>query len=169
MPYDAGRHHRRSIRLPGYDYRRPGAYFITICAQIRGDLFGEIIGGTMAPNAYGEAIATCWEAIPRHHARVALDIFVLMPDHLHGVILLHGEAPERKPPPAGRPRGTVPGSIPAIIQSFKSVSTRTINRMCGTPGARVWQEDYYEHIIRDEADMDRIRRYIAENPSRWHR
>ncbi len=166
--YDPKRHHRHSIRLPGYDYRRPGGYFITICAQNREAIFGRVRGGVMEPSPYGDAVIARWRAIPRHSARAALDSFVLTPDHLHGIIILHREAPA--PPTEGDgPRGTIPGSIPAIIQSFKSVSTRAINRMRGTPGAHVWQEDYYEHIIRDAAALDRIRRYIAANPSRWRR
>ncbi len=166
MPYNPSRHRRRSIRLPGYDYRLPGAYFVTICAQIRGNTFGHVIAGAMEPNRYGEAIIACWAAIPAHARRASLGAFALMPDHLHGIIILSGEELAPTTEGAGA-RGTTPGSLPAIVQSFKSVSTRAINRMRSTPGARVWQEDYYEHIIRSPASMDRISRYIMLNPARW--
>jgi REP element-mobilizing transposase RayT len=166
MPYNPERHHRRSIRLPGYDYRHPGGYFVTICTYKREVIFGAVRGGIMIPNPYGEATAERWRAIPRHTARAALDAFVLMPNHLHGIIILNGEVPEWSPE-GSEPHGTVPGSIPAIIQSFKSVSTRAINQMRGTPGARVWQEDYYERVIRNAVEMNRIRQYIIANPARW--
>jgi putative transposase len=166
MPYDPQRHHRRSIRLRGHDYTTPGAYYITICVDHGEHLLGEVVGGRVALGVAGQMAERAWRNLSRSFPCVTLDAFVVMPNHLHGIILLRGQAGPRAPR-AGRPRGTTPGSIPAIVQSFKSVSARRINRARGTPGMRVWQEDYYEHIVRSDADLDRIRRYIVANPARW--
>jgi REP element-mobilizing transposase RayT len=92
-----------------------------------------------------------------------------MPDHIHGIIVLHGAVRRRKPIHHGRPRGTEPDSLAAIVQNFKSLSAQRINRARGTPGERVWQEDYYEHVVCSQAGLDRIRRYIIANPARWRK
>lgn len=161
----AGR--RRSIRLKGYDYTAAGAYFVTICLRRREGILSRIVAGQVVLSPTGELVEAVWRRLPEYFPRVTLDAFVIMPDHLHGVILLRGAAPAPTAPRNGRPKGSRPGSLAAIVQSFKSVSTRRINRAQNTAGRRVWQEDYYEHIVRDEADMARIRRYITANPSRW--
>jgi putative transposase len=166
MPYDPERHRRRSIRLDEYDYTRPGAYFITINTCRREHLFGQVVAGAMVPSDAGVIAAAAWRAIPHHFPHGALDEWVIMPDHLHGIIVIERSVIDQPQQCAGKPRGTVPGSLPAIVQNFKSVSTRRINEYFGTPGRRVWQEDYYEHIIR-AGEIDRIRRYIATNPARW--
>ena len=180
MTYDPSKHHRRSIRLKGYDYTTPGAYFVTIVTHHRECLFGEIENGEMRLSRAGEIAARCWEAISAHFASVGLDLFVVMPNHLHGIIIMgagRGEAsantmpemPTRLTADASplRRDGTQPGSLPAIIQNFKSVSTRCLNALCATPGVHVWQRDYYEHIVRDEAGLTRLRGYIQNNPSGW--
>ena len=144
--YDPEKHHRRSIRLPGFDYARPGGYFVTICTHERGCLFGDVVDGQMVLNEYGRVAESSWQSIPRHFSHVRLDAFVVMPNHVHGVIVIRG-------------RGEA--------FAAKSVSTRKINRIRGTPGIPLWQRNYYEHIIRDEADWNEIRSYISENPLRW--
>jgi REP element-mobilizing transposase RayT len=166
MPYDPQRHHRRSIRLSGYDYTRPGVYFVTICTQRREHLFGSVASGQVALSISGQIVAAVWQAIPRHFPHVALDRWVIMPDHMHGIIVIERAVSDRSQPPS-EPRGTRPGSLPAIVQNFKSVSTRRINQFYNTPNRRVWQEDYYERIVRGASAMNRIRRYIAANPARW--
>ncbi len=107
-----------------------------------------------------------WNALPSHFPGVSLDAFVLMPNHVHGILALHGRGTACRAPTEtfGRP---VPGSIPTIVRSFKSSAAREINRLRGTPGAAFWQRGYYEHIIRSPAVMTRLRRYIESNPSRW--
>ncbi len=152
--YDPNIHHRRSIRLPGYDYAQPGAYFVTLCTQGRENLFGQISEGQMQLSYAGQVVTDCWNALPRHFPEVELDTFVMMPDHIHGILLLTNARTE-------------PHSLGTILHTFKSVSTRRIHRMGGSTGRRMWQRGYYEHILRDEADLDRAREYIALNPTRW--
>jgi REP element-mobilizing transposase RayT len=169
MAYDPQHHHRRSIRLKGYDYTAPGAYYITIIVQHRERILSQIVGGRVTLFPTGKLVEMVWRRLPVHFPRVTLDAFVIMPDHIHGIIVLSDEPPPHPETPCDRPKGTRPGSLAAIVQSFKSVSARRINQANSTPGRRVWQEDYYEHIVRDGVDMERIRRYIAANPARWHR
>ena len=175
MPYDPSRYHRRSIRLKGYDYTRPGAYFITICTHERAHLFGAVVEGEMQLNDAGRIAEQCWRNIPVHFPHVQLDAFVIMPNHVHGVLWIvahdgarvgatHASPLRNAPIP---PRGPVPQSIGAIIGQFKSAVTRQINALRNAPGAPVWQRNYYEHIIRNEQALNAIRRYIVENPLRW--
>jgi REP element-mobilizing transposase RayT len=88
MPYDPQKHHRRSIRLKGYDYTQPGAYYITLCTKARQCLFGDVVKGEMRLNALGDLAFTCWQAIPNHFPHVELDAFVIMPNHLHGILVI---------------------------------------------------------------------------------
>lgn len=179
--YDPLRHHRRSIRLKGYDYTQAGAYFVTMCAHGRECLFGDIANGVVRLNDCGRIAAAGWNALPRHFAHATLDAFVIMPNHLHGLVLLSaqgkGETFAGRPSDragAGaanaspqRPNGTQPGSLGAILQNFKSISTRKINTLRATPGAPVWQRNYYERIVRDDRALNAIRHYIANNPLKW--
>ena len=185
MPYYSFKHHRRSIRLRGYDYTQAGAYFVTLLAHNRECLFGDVVDGEMRVNALGQIVAECWEALPAHFSNVELDGFVVMPNHTHGVIVIVSDAPPRKgealfglpsrpksasplqPVQPQPPRGTQSGSIGAIIQNFKSVSTRKINQSRNAVGAPVWHRNYYEHIIRSEKSLEAIRRYIENNPANW--
>lgn len=183
MAFDPEKHHRRSIRLKGYDYTQAGAYFVTICAYRRECLFGQVANGVVL-SQYGCIAEQCWQILPRDFPRVELDVFVSMPNHLHGIIVLtgchttgRGEAfARRHPQPPSTPanasplrsaHGTQAGSLAAIVQNFKSVSTRKINRTRATPGMPVWQGNYHEHIIRDEDELSRIREYIVNNPLQW--
>jgi hypothetical protein len=102
MPYDPERHHRRSTRLTGYDYRRPGAYFVTLCVHDRACVFGEVVDGVLRPSPVGRLAYACWAAIPDHHPDVVLDAFVVMPNHVHGIIIIPEPTPRH--PPSGRPR-----------------------------------------------------------------
>ncbi len=162
--FDPCVHKRRSIRLKGYDYRQPGAYFVTICTLNREMLLGEIAedsqrASQLLLDGHGRIATECWLWLAAQYPYVELDEWVVMPNHLHGILVLSdGRGGSRTAPtkPLGR-----------LIGAFKTVSTKRMNDMRGTPGLPVWQRNYYEHIIRDEADLDRIRRYIAENPFRW--
>lgn len=185
MPYDATEHHRRTIRLPGYDYRSPGAYFVTICVQGGECLLGEIADGEMQLSEWGRVARHYWMRIPNHFAHVRLDAWVVMPNHLHSILVIAGRV--KASPATASSRDNListatdssdkeaatdasplqPGSLGAIVGNYKSVSTRRINRMRGMPGTRFWQRNYWEHIIRDERSLNRIREYIQNNRARW--
>jgi REP element-mobilizing transposase RayT len=177
MPYNPNIHHRRSIRLRGYDYTQAGAYFITICTHQRQRLFGEIVDGQMHLNLCGQVVISRWQNIPRHFACIKLDEFVLMPDHLHGIIAIGEEGiafPERESicsqvikGNAMPLRGTETNSLGAIVQNFKSVTTRKINQINRSSTPPLWQRNYHERIIRDEIALQNIRHYIAANPLQW--
>jgi putative transposase len=137
---------RQHMRLAGYDYSQVGAYLVTLCAVDRKCLFGEIVADEMRLNRIGTVVASCWAEIPNHFQNVTLDEFVVMPNRLHGILLLAGHA---------RP-------LPVIVGSFKSA----VSRLAGLP---VWQRSYWDRIVRSEAELNQARRYIAENPSRWCR
>jgi putative transposase len=180
---------RKSIWLPGYDYTLAGAYFITLVTWQRECLFGEVTGnfqkeGTpeMRLNPYGEILSRVWQETALIRPNVILDEFVIMPNHLHGIIFLQDTVCKGDPP--GRPvmaeqsaqtrRGSasplpriVAGSIGAIIGQIKSLATKQINELRQTPGAPVWHRNYYDRIIRNERELDTVRLYIQENPRRW--
>ncbi len=165
MAVEGPRPRRRSIRLPGYDYAQPGAYFVTICTRNRSCVLGTIREGEMALSKAGAFVTTCWAAIPNHFPDVTLDEFVVMPNHLHGILVIAGRGtPWRAPTEAfGRP---APGSLPTVIRAFKSSVTRNLIRYEGRKGS-LWQRGYYERVIRDEEELSRLRQYIAENPMKW--
>jgi len=166
--YDSHRHHRRSIRLKGYNYTHPGAYFITICTYKHRCLFGRVVDGEMRLNPLGQIVTNCWNEIPHHFPHAELDEFVVMPNHIHGVISIVGATHASPLQQTHPPRGPIPGSLGAIVGSFKSAVTKRINRHRHTPGGVVWQRNYYEHIIRTELALNAIRQYIRDNPLRWH-
>jgi putative transposase len=159
MPYNPLVYHHRSIRLKNYDYTLPGAYFVTMNVWHRERLFGTIQHGEMRLTPAAQIVAACWQRLPAAFA-IRLDAWVIMPDHFHGIIVIEpdrkGEAadrwacveekriwsaaspqPPQPPQPTQRPIGTQPGSLGAILQNFKSVSTRQINQARRTPGAPV--------------------------------
>ena len=171
MTFDPAKHHRHSIRLPGYDYTAAGAYFVTMVTAARERLFGEVVDGVMRLNAWGDAAHVCWHDIPQHFAHVALDAMVVMPNHVHGVLWILDDddidvvgAQHAAPLP---PLRVIPGSLAAIVRSYKSAVTKRINEMRQSSGERVWQRNYYEHIVRDDEALQRIRQYIHDNPARW--
>jgi putative transposase len=160
MPYNPEIHHRRSIRLKGYDYSQAGAYFITICIHQRQPLLGAIANGNMTPNPAGTMVQTIWEELPFHYPNLELDAFVLMPNHIHGIIILKSTQTK------------LAMTLGEIVHRFKSFTTAKyrhgVDREQWQPFAsRLWQRNYYEHIIRDRASCDRHRQYIANNPSSW--
>jgi REP element-mobilizing transposase RayT len=173
MKFDPDRHHRRSIRLKDYNYAQAGAYFVTVCTHERECVFGNVIAGEVQLNEYGRIVTACWEEIPHHFMGTELDAFVVMPNHIHGVVVITNDGKQ----PAGarathasplrKPRGPQCKSVGAIIGAFKSASTKRVNEMGQVPGMPLWQRDYHEHVIRDEHELDRIREYIAANPARW--
>ncbi|MGE5582349.1 MAG: transposase [Bacillota bacterium] len=238
MPYTPAIHHRRSLRLQGYDYSRAGWYFITLCVQDRLRLFGEISNGEMILNDMGQIVSDCWLDLPNHYKNVVLDESVIMPNHFHGIVVftvtvgavgsvdrvdtavdgdgnvcpddfvgaIHEsplresplrESPLREPSVrkpslqettqrlntskqpylSHRSRSTQPMDIqerrnmglPKLVGRFKMVSSKQINIIRNTPGVPVWQRNYYEHIIRNEPELNRIREYIINNPLNWQK
>lgn len=167
MVYDARKHHRRSIRWFAYDYAQAGAYFVTICTADRQGPLGWVEGTEMRLSALGQIAEACWQVIPEHFEDVELDAYVVMPNHVHGIVVIgDGRARHASPLPA-RPQGLGRRSVGSIVGAYKSSVCRRVNAIGGTPGAVLWQRNYYEHVIRNERQLSRIRRYIAENPANW--
>ncbi len=188
---------RRSIRKKGYDYTTPGAYFVTICTQDRRHRLGSVTNEGVTLSIEGEGAQNCWQAIPAHFSHVTLDEVVIMPNHLHGLLWFHvgvqhaGPLPTEEKgtaqvqhaaplqnespndPLVGAQHGAplrpnvVPGSLGAVIRSFKAAVTRQINQQENKPGSSIWQRNYYETIVRTEEQLYAIRHYIRENPKRW--
>ncbi len=169
MSYDPQKHHRRSIRLKGYDYAQAGAYFVTICAWQRECLFGEIVDDEMRLNDFGRVVEEEWLRTAEVRPNVDLDAFVIMPNHVHGTIVICDDGMGAS---VGATRQVAPtrlaaGSLGAIIGQIKSITAKRINALRNTPGQPVWQRNYHEHIIRSETALNNIRQYIAHNPMRW--
>jgi len=178
MKYNPLVHHRRSIRLKGYDYAQPGAYFITFCTFGREHFLGEIRNGEMSLSEIGEIVKQEWLRTPTIRSNVELDEFVVMPDHFHGIIILHAErngeheqdsncGGKLQFAPTMTPFRSPSKTIGAIIRGFKAAATKRANELRKTPGLLLWQRNYYEHIIRDEIELTRIREYISLNPAKW--
>jgi REP element-mobilizing transposase RayT len=168
-------HHRRSIRLKGYDYSQAGAYYVTIVTWHREMLFGEVVNGEMKLNQRGKIAEECWLSIPNHSQHVELGAYVIMPNHMHGIIIINGSenwiatnssqsVGARQASPL-RPRGTLPGSLGTIVGSFKSSVTKRIGRELNETG--IWQRNFYEHVIRNEKDLQNKTDYIEANPLLW--
>jgi len=159
-------HRRRSIRLPGYDYSQPGAYFVTVCTRDRECLFGKATKGAVCLSALGQIVAGCLADLPSHFQDVELDEWVVMPNHVHAILVIHGRGTACRAPTLnvrfGRP---VSGSLPTAVGTYKAAVT-TLARRNHLADA-VWQRNYFEHVIRDEEDLRRIREYIAHNPPSW--
>ena len=157
MKYDPHKHHRRSIRLKDYDYSQQGAYFVTICVHERRCLFGTIDHGEMQLNASGTMVANAWLDLNNRFPTVKTDVCVVMPNHIHGIIWI------------GQPQRS---SLGHVIGAFKSITTDQyidgVRKRGWTPfSGRVWQRNYYEHIIRNDRVLHAIRNYMEANPSRW--
>ena len=160
MPYDPAAHHRRSIRLPGYDYSQPGWYFITACATRKRPVFGLLDGTGVTLNICGAFVRDAWLALPKRFAHVATGDYIVMPDHFHGLLqLLPRDADAEPCEPLGK-----------IVAYFEYNTTSAINswraERHGAAPAQVWQRNFYEHIVRDEQEHEAFRFYMAENPRR---
>ncbi len=151
---------RKSLRIPGYDYATPGSYFVTLCASDRRPRFSNVSEGDLALTAAGEMLETVWHELPLRFPDVSINSIIVMPDHVHGIILITGHDDMAAQTPVGK-----------IIQAFKSLSTHHYMHGVRTNGwpafqRKLWQQNYYEHVIRSDASLDRHRAYIADNPSR---
>ena len=172
MKYDPAKHHRRSIRLKGYDYSQAGFYFVTICCHQRQRLFGKIVNGAIQLNKYGEIVEDEWLKSSIIRQEIELDEYVVMPNHFHGIVIINPVGVNCRSPlpssaipthPSMKPR-----SLSSIMAGFKSAVTKKINIIRHAPGTPVWQRNYYEHIIRNERALNNIRQYIINNPLSWH-
>lgn len=163
--YNPEIHHRHSIRLKDYDYTQAGEYFITICSWNRECLLGEIKDGKMVLNEMGNRVVFTWKDLPNHNPYIVLDEFIVMPNHVHGIIMITDIV--------GADSGPAPTNVdkrhglPEIVRQFKTFSSKRINQIRNTPGVPVWQRNYYEHIIRNEDELNKIREYIINNPLKW--
>ncbi|MBI2298367.1 MAG: transposase [Armatimonadetes bacterium] len=156
------------MRLPGYDYAAQGVYFVTICTAGRGCWLGQADHDSILLSAVGTQVERSWQALPEHFHDLDLDAFVVMPNHLHGLVILHGDRPpafgeDRLTEAFGRPRA---GSLSTVIRSFKSAASRAAHALL-PPGETLWQRGFHEHIVRDDDELGRIRYYSAANPCRW--
>lgn len=167
-----GRYRIESSRLKGWDYTSPGEYFVTICTKGMVERFGRVIGGVMQLDDIGDAACRCWIQIPNHHADIVLDEFVVMPNHVHGIIVINEHQGENRRDVAGNvSTGTPPsispkcGSLSTIIRSYKSAVTN----WCHAHGYDdfAWQPRFYDHIIRNDKSLNAIREYIRNNPALW--
>ena len=154
------------MRLKGYDYSKPGYYFVTVCTQNKKCLFGDIRNRQMALNSAGQVIEKVWDELPEHYQHVELDAFVIMPNHIHGIIVLRPNpiivGAGFKPAPTKKRH-----ALPEIVRALKTFSSRRINEIRNTPRVKLWQRNYYEHIVRNENELNEIRKYIQENPLKW--
>jgi len=154
---------RKNIRLSSYDYSLPGAYFVTICTHNRQCLFGTIKNDIMSLNPYGEIVQECWKDTPQHYSGISNDIFVIMPNHIHGIIIIH----ETKDRSGSKPDPTKRYPLSEIVRAFKAYSSRRINERRNSRGVSIWQRSYYEHVIRSEKEHHEIGEYIIYNPAKW--
>ncbi len=193
MTHGQAKHHRRSIRLQGYDYSQPGAYFVTICTQNHECLFGDIVEGEMVLNDAGQMVQGVWDELPINYPGIETDTFIIMPNHIHGTITirppdtgpppLHVGAgpracpphrmPREQPPPAGQPQGVAPTmALPDVVHRLKTLTTKRYADGVKHHGwkpfpGRLWQRNYWEHVVRNERELHRIREYISTNPAKW--
>ena len=183
------------MRLDGYDYSLAGAYFLTMVCWGREEILGTVADGEMQCNDFGMMAAGVWEEMPNHFPQVDLGDFVVMPNHVHGIIIIDDTVGARRDDMVGArddemvgarhaspqrmiqratqrapmrvAKGAARGSLGAIVGAYKSAVAKRINEIRGTPGERVWQRNYFDHIIRDEKEWERINDYIQANPARW--
>lgn len=155
---------RRSIRLQNYDYSQAGAYFVTICTQHRACVLGEVIDDAVQLSPLGQIVEEGWQWLAQRYSYVHLDKWVVMPNHLHGIVLLTDD--DRRG--GSRAAQNLPRKpLGQLVGAFKTVTTKQINALQNTPAAVFWQRNYHEHVIRNEADLSRLREYIENNSMQW--
>ncbi len=182
--YDPQIHHRRSIRLKGYDYSQAGAYFVTICVHQRECLLGDVVNGKMQLSQFGKIVYYAWLDLPKHYPHVILDEFCIMPNHVHFIIVLIDDGRDgsfklsqvslpasvqlpKTPLPARETHPYTRHPLSEVIRAFKSFSAKRINAPQKTTGNPFWQKNYYEHIIRNDREWNAIAWYILNNPLHW--
>ena len=164
---------RRSIRMKGYDYSKTGTYFVTICTQNKECLFGKVVDGKVRLNKMGLMVKKCWVEIPSHFPNMELDEFVVMPNHVHGIIIISDAnskiraknlSPLREYVPIHQPPGTSK-TIGSVVRGFKIGVSKWLRQ--NSTIHKVWQRNYYEHVVRNENEMNLVREYICNNPLKW--
>ena len=186
--YDPNMHHRRSIRLPWYDYSEDDWYFVTMCVQNHACMFGNILNDQMRLNNAGFMVRTWWRKVGGKFPSVQTDGYIIMPNHFHGIVNIVGAAPTlnntsgQPRDKSGQPHGVAPtlnntsgqhhSKLGDIVNWFKTMTTNQYIRGVKQNGwlpfpGKLWQRNYYEHIIRSEEELNHIRQYIAENPLNW--
>ena len=156
---------RRSLRLQGYDYRGAGAYFVTICTMEKRPLFGTVRDGSVQLNELGQIADNCWKQIERVRRAIAMDAYIVMPNHIHGI--LHFSTKDAAANAPATARELAAGSLGAILGQYKSIVTKRSQFLHSPPTPPIWQRNYYDHIIRSAASLEKIRQYIVDNPARW--
>lgn len=186
MAYDPKMHHRKSIRLKGYDYSQVGLYFITLCCQDRAHLFGHIKNDEMILNDAGKMVEMEWMNLKNRFPHIELNEFVTMPNHFHGILEIVGatlvvaqndidaQNKNRQPQENGQPQGIAPApkTVGDMMDAFKSITTveyiRGVKKLDWQPfDGKIWQRNYWEHIIRNSDEYQRIAEYIITNPQEW--
>lgn len=159
---------RHSIRLPGYDYAQEGWYYVTICTRQREKIFGTIENDTVTQNDLGRATDEIWRMTAIVRPNVYLDEYVIMPNHVHGIIHIdRGHERANAQGVCNTPLRSPSQTVGAIVRGFKSAVTARYNRISNASQQPIWQRNYYEHVIRDADDLERIREYIKNNPKNW--
>jgi len=165
------RYRIETTRLRGWDYTQDGYYFITVCVKNRVCLLGDIIGGSMTLNEYGIIVNDCWFDLPNHYPNIKLDAFCIMPNHIHGIMVIdNGDMvgdtnvvdTGLKPVSTKKRHGLF-----EFVRALKTFSSRRINELRKSAGENVWQPRFYDHIIRNDDSLQRIRDYIVKNPGSW--
>ena len=177
MVFNPEKQHRKSIRLKNHDYSEKGYYYITVCTQNRENLLCDIDNGHVVLNENGIIVKNTWFDLPNHNANIVLDEFTIMPNHIHAIIIIVGAG--SKPAQSGSTQnhgaktnraGLEPAptsSLSEIVRQLKTFSARQINKHRNKQRTPVWQRNYYEHIIRNAEELNKIRVYIANNPLNW--
>jgi putative transposase len=153
---------RRTPRRQGYDYSAAAIYFVTIGTRARRMIFGQVENGQFIPNRFGQAVQAVWLQLPRHYARVQLDSFTVMPNHVHGVLALIDPGAGLRPARSAARHG-----LSEIIRAFKGFSSRRLAELDHSLRGMVWQRGFYDHIVRNSDDLTNVRRYIFNNPAKW--
>ena len=163
---------RKLNRLKDYDYSLTGYYYVTVCTNSRREIFGIIENDTIKINQYGKIVQEAWLKIPNHFNNIELDKFIIMPNHIHGILIIHrpvGTAPTREGCEAGTAlsfnKNSKNNNLSIIIGSFKSAVSKQINHINNHKFK--WQRSFYGHIIRTNDSLHKIREYIANNPLTW--
>jgi REP element-mobilizing transposase RayT len=178
MTYDPDRHHRRSIRLRGFDYSQNGVYFVTPCVHNREAILGTVHDGAVELSVVGAAIERAWLEIPNRFPFVVLDEYVIMPNHVHALLAFTDIEPDVNrscsavaagsvPPDSSWRTGPAKVTLGRVLRAYKSLSAIQANRLLGRTSQPFWQRDYYDRIVRDDEELQAIRAYIRRNPSLW--
>ena len=175
MKNNPNNHHRRSIRLKGYDYSQAGAYYVTVCTHNHLCLFGHVVNEKMMLNDPGRMIQSVWDQLTNQFSNIELDEYVIMPNHIHGISFIVGASLVGAQPSTWQGAGTRPAptvGLGHIVGAFKSIATNEYIRGVKQHGwptfaGKLWQRNYYERVIRNDVELKRIRQYIVENPMKW--